>query len=287
MARRRPSKGKLVTFDTIKRTGSKRFAQRTVFDRKAQGFATSNLRASIRRDAKKRAASTIRTRQPLRKQVSVRLGVGISSSVRKPRRTPQRKLPVIKRVRQSRPSKQVSFRLASSVQTRPALKPLPPFRRKIKPPTFGRARAGARGRRPIRVKPKGRLVSVRKRPFRSEKILRVASRGLGVRRVPTRTRQARTQLAQFVPFQQQRPRPTRGQKRLRSTPSKQRAVRESFGAFAGAIQETPQFRIGRAIAEELPPVRVVRKLSKVKLKADKPFPFAKFGSDFDVLNLFQ
>lgn len=106
------------------------------------------------------------------------------------RRTAKRKLPVIKRVRQSRPAKQVS--VASSVQTRPAIKRIPLLRRrKIKPPTFGRARAGARSRRPIRVKPKGRLVSVRKRPFVSEKILRVASRGLGIASETKRERRLR------------------------------------------------------------------------------------------------
>ncbi len=46
---------------------------------------------------------------------------------------------------------------------------LQPFRspRRPKPPLFGRARAGARGRRPIRTKPRGRLVSVRDEPFRT------------------------------------------------------------------------------------------------------------------------
>jgi len=254
---------------------------------KLQRIRTRTRQGRPRRTTSTRKFPKIKRGRPItRKQVSVRLGVGIASSVQR---------------------------------TRPAIKPISLRRRKIKPPTFGRARAGARGRRPIRKKPKGRLVTVRKRPFRSERILRVASRGLGVparqaRRIKKRGfigKGARTPLSQrsgfvreargipsdpnFIPFQIV-PTPITKPKRTRKTRITRRGAPPITRRGAPPIRRVtgtttfrfPQVFKSRAAARGRRPVRSGTTFTKRRLiTVRKAKPLPRFdGSDFDVLSGF-
>lgn len=211
------------------------------------------------------------------------------------RRTPKRKLPVIKRIRQSRPAKQVSVR---------------PITRRSKPvfAKVTRLKAGARGRRPVRLARSGRIALVRKaKPLpRSEKTLRVASRGLGVRtrisskrgeprRVPKRIGQ-RPQQKPFslIPFQEDvrvfRVASKRGLQRSRGTAGRKIAVRKGLRAVSNVPFGVPRLIASkrREIGESIFNTDVTVTLPRIGLKKriKKQNATERSGSDFNVLNLF-
>lgn len=182
--------------------------------------------------------------------------------------------------------------------------------RKPKPPLFGRGRTGTRGRQPIRTKPKGRLVSVRTKPFRTKptRVTVASPSGREGRTITVSSRSIlarggkpspRPTFASLIPFQAQPPKSTRGQLRSRGTPQGRKTTKRllttvrqrAFKPLQFPLDELGQIgrRIGdtsvRQIVEGLPIVAVGRKISKTKFKSDDP-PFSEFGSDFDVLNFF-
>jgi len=163
----------------------------------------------------------------------------------------------------------------------------------------------ARGRVPIREGGTGRLL------FPVDKTIITESQSPRPKRgkIPVRPT-----FTSFIPFQAE-PQPsgftatkfngsTRGQKRSRQTPAGRKITRQGLtiarqatgfltfdelGQIGTGIQQVGQ-RLGdttvRQIFEATPIGAVTKKVRGTKFTVDKPFPFAKFGSDFDVLNFF-